>query len=424
MTEIQTEPEASPAPAPEAATQSRSTDAPPRSLVARFGAALLDFFSSYLLAIITLSCLMVLTYFGTYSQKEIGLVRAQQLYFDSLWTEIPLDALGVPDLKISHFPGGALLLIILTVNLILGGVVRIRWRWRTAGILITHFGILMLMAAGLVKFLQSTNGFLQLNPNEVGTTYTSFHEWELVIGEPRGSGEIREHLVDEASFREGGVIAAEGVPFKLRVDKYHRHCFPKEAVAANASDVVDKIMLRPEELPEQAPLRVPGIYVTAMVEGQPNKRGLVWGMENAPWTVTVDGVSWTVGLRKQVLDLPYAVRLEQFRREFHPGVMTPRHFSSDVTKIEDGLEQKFHIAMNEPMRYGGFTFSQNNWGPQEPGHPGPYYTVLEVSSNPSDQWPFYACIVIAIGMLWHFLRKLSIRLSNFQKSQAKKAATS
>ena len=36
----------------------------------------------------------------------------------------------------------------------------------------------------------------------------------------------------------------------------------------------------------------------------------------------------------------------------------PRHFSSDVVKIEDGVEQDYKVKMNEPLRYNGFMFSQ------------------------------------------------------------------
>ena len=34
------------------------------------------------------------------------------------------------------------------------------------------------------------------------------------------------------------------------------------------------------------------------------------------------------------------------------------------------------------------------------------FSVFAVVRNPSDQWPLYACIVIAAGMLMHFGRKL------------------
>lgn len=40
-----------------------------------------------------------------------------------------------------------------------------------------------------------------------------------------------------------------------------------------------------------------------------------------------------------------------------------------------------------------------------PGGP-PWYSEFEVSFNPSDSWPMFACFVIAFGLLVHFVAKL------------------
>ena len=42
-----------------------------------------NFFSGYLLAIILLTFLLVLTYFGTMAQVEMGLYEASDKYFES-----------------------------------------------------------------------------------------------------------------------------------------------------------------------------------------------------------------------------------------------------------------------------------------------------------------------------------------------------
>ena len=361
--------------------------------------------SSFGFTCIILLCLMVLTYFGTYAQKSIGLVKAQEVYFDSFICRINFAAFDLPDLWI-RFPGAFLLLILLAVNLICGGMVRIKWRRRNTGILIGHFGIIFLLIAGLVKFSQSTNGYVQLWPNEKTSIYTSFHEWEIAIGEQLGDGTVREHLIPGGDLERHGSFHSSKVPFRLIVDDYFENCRPRSAKTSLATNVVDGVLL--EEMPwvKQAPMNTAGAYVTVHADGEKPLRGLLFGHDNHPWTVTVKGVPWTIDLRKCIFDLPFEVRLDEFRKKEHPGVSTPMLFESDVTKIDNGTEQKFHIAMNNPMRYGGFMLSQNNWGPQD-NRPGPYYSVLEVSSNPSDQWPKYACFVIAFGLLIHMLTKLA-----------------
>ena len=42
-----------------------------------------DFFSGYLLAVILLTFLLALTYFGTMAQVELGLYEASEKYFES-----------------------------------------------------------------------------------------------------------------------------------------------------------------------------------------------------------------------------------------------------------------------------------------------------------------------------------------------------
>ena len=72
---------------------------------------------------------------------------------------------------------------------------------------------------------------------------------------------------------------------------------------------------------------------------------------------------------------------------------------------EERGEQKAEIFMNYPLRRDGFVVYQTSWGPQPMGGP-PWYSVFEVSYNPSDMWPMLACFVIAAGLLIHFVMKL------------------
>jgi hypothetical protein len=100
------------------------------------------------------------------------------------------------------------------------------------------------------------------------------------------------------------------------------------------------------------------------------------------------------------------LRVEKFTFEMHPRTRTASVYSSDVVKIEGDREQAVKITMNEPLRHGGYTLYQTSYGPQGvlPGQPA--YTVFAVVRNPSDQWPKWACYVIAIGLLWQFGAKL------------------
>jgi hypothetical protein len=62
--------------------------------------------------------------------------------------------------------------------------------------------------------------------------------------------------------------------------------------------------------------------------------------------------------------------------------------------------------MNEPLRHKGFTFFQSSWGPADAKPGQPLFSTFSVVRNPADDLPLYACIIIAIGMLVHFIRKI------------------
>ncbi len=62
--------------------------------------------------------------------------------------------------------------------------------------------------------------------------------------------------------------------------------------------------------------------------------------------------------------------------------------------------------MNEPLREQGLVVYQASWGPQNARPGDPLFSTLSVVRNPADQFPLYACIVIATGLVFHFSRKL------------------
>ena len=85
----------------------------------------------------------------------------------------------------------------------------------------------------------------------------------------------------------------------------------------------------------------------------------------------------------------------------------PSEFASEITKIEDGVNQQFKITMNEPFRHFGYTFYQSSWGQQGAGMGNHEYTVLSAVKNPVDQVPLYACLITTLGLVLHFFRKLT-----------------
>ena len=114
------------------------------------------FLASYGFAVILLLFLLILTYLGTIEQVEHGLYATQEKYFNSLFLIHEFGPVPVP------LPGAYLLLILFSINLICGGILRAPKGWSHAGILIAHAGIILMLAGSFVTFKYSINGHLSL----------------------------------------------------------------------------------------------------------------------------------------------------------------------------------------------------------------------------------------------------------------------
>ena len=111
--------------------------------------AVVKVLSSFGLSCVLLLLLGLLTWLGTLEQVDHGLFEVQKRYFESFFLLHPVGPLQIP------LPGANLVLSLLFVNLMVGGVLRMRRGTATVGILITHLGIALLLVAGFVKMYYS-----------------------------------------------------------------------------------------------------------------------------------------------------------------------------------------------------------------------------------------------------------------------------
>ncbi len=375
---------------------------------------------SFGLAIALLFLLLVLTYFGTLAQAERSLYDVQRDYFESVYL---IEKVGPIPLVL---PGAYLLLTVLLVNLVVGGILRMRKGKATIGVLIAHLGIVLLLVGSFVEHQFSDKGFIRLFEEDTVDEFRSHHEWEVAVVERLPGGRVREHVIPQREFEdlEGSRtrnFVAEGLPFDVTLSGYARNAQPQAIGGGRGIDGVVLQVLEPVGDTDMA--NVPGIVVG--VAGTA-RRAVLWGLQAQPWGVAIDGRRFEVDLRRRSWPLGgtengFAVRLESFERKLHPGTGMAKEFSSYVVRIEGATAQRVHITMNEPMRHRGYTFYQSSWGPQD-GR-GEVWSQLSVVRNPSDQVPLIACIVIAIGLLIHFGRKLLLHVrAATRRSRAAAAA--
>jgi hypothetical protein len=368
--------------------------------------AVFQFFSSFGLAVVLLLLMLVVVFLGTMYQVDHGLFAAQEKYFNSFFV-------------VHHFfdwlpmtlPGGYLLMSLFMVNIVLGGIVRIRKNKRTVGIIIGHLGVIVMIVGGAVTFHYSDSGNMQLYEGETSDEFESYYDWTIEVGRVGDSNLL--HVIDERQFDDLGpgkrrTFTNPEWPFDVVVSNYAKNAWPVRERGGEGGMAIDGFRLEPLPLEKEAEMNLPGVYVTAVdKETGATTDGILWGMSLQPLTVEAGGADWAVGLARKRWKVPFQVTLDEFVRELHPGTDMPASFESFITKREAGKpDEKIHIYMNQPLRYHGYTFFQASWGPQNAGPDTRLFSVFAVVRNPADQWPLVACIIVGIGMTLHFGQRL------------------
>lgn len=393
---------------------------------------LFQFFTSFKLATVVLVFMTLVTLLGTLGQVDHGLHAAKAKYFHSWFFDDKI--FGIPVL----LPGGLLLMILLFVNMTLGAIVKVRKRWKGFGMLISHIGMLMLLAGGFVTWAFSTDGYMALYGGMSSNRVESYREWQLEIMPLSKEGVAEKAWIYPSEYLETmrsdeqRVIHAETLPFDVVINGYAPNATPIPTSAPMAAGVtgkeIDGFKLSPQKPSKEAEQNLPGCFVEIRPrDGGAPIEAILWAgsyrfdprEKPMPFTFTIGDQLYGALLVKKSWTVPFTVKLDQFIFERHPGVSMARNYESRVTRFEEGEPDKsLEIKMNEPMRHAGYTFFQESFGPSGAQPGDDMFSQFAVANNPADQWPLYSLIVTSAGLLIHFL----IMLVNFTTRARKRFA--
>lgn len=431
--------------------------------------AWLRFWSSYQIAFWTLVLMAWATWLGTLYQANHDLLSAQDRFFESwllfynpdlpdfglvyfLGEPKPWDQLegasqiarffnALQHLRTPIFPGGALLMSVLSFNLI-GGVVRIfwQWNWNKVGALTGHVGVLLLMAAAAVSHIAKKEGFLSVKEGSKSRLVEAYAEpalrirkevdgvlqqqsWETGFGELKRVLRKQRH---EMSANPVMVIDVESLPFKVEVVASAENVI---AVAAEGLGkqyatlpAIDGVALAIQAPFANEPERNLAGAVARVVprDGSSASTHLLFEGSKQALAVEVGGERWWIDLRQKQWLLPFEIRLDEAKTEKHPGTRIAAAYESYVTKFTaEGNTSQHEISMNHPLRTDGITLFQAKMSIDDAA--GVSTSTFEVVSNPSDKWPEMACWVIACGLFFHFLIALIRNLRKRNAGSARQA---
>jgi hypothetical protein len=372
---------------------------------------------------------LVLVFAGTLAEVDNSLHVVLEKYFRCytvVW--IPLDMFtrhwfhmpgSIP------FPGGWLIGGALMANLLAAHLVRFKLSWRRAGIIILHAGIVVLFVGEFIAGIKSVEGRLTVKEGQWMNYLDHTDHSELAIIDPSDPKVDKVVVIPDGILRKGGTIQDDRLPFDIEVVRFMANSEePKEAPtnvspgsSANPADAGEGRFLTVQQVHESRGTDDSGDFPSAYVTFRDKKTheslgtylttvwwsGFVSGggdFPDFPQRVKTADKRYDVSLRFKRTYKPYSIYLYKFDHDDYPGTDIPRNFASTFHLVQpDQNEDRDHqhISMNSPLRYRGETFYQAGF--LQGGQRG---TVLQVVRNPGWQLPYWACGIVAVGMLLHF----------------------
>ncbi len=356
-----------------------------------------SFLKSFQLTIVLLALLMCLVLFCTLAQVEMGTQGAVDAYMRSfiVWNQ-PL-LLRLP------FPGGALVGLLLTLNL-LAKTIDIKLSWQKSGMWLVHAGLVVLFAGEFVAGMMQVDTNLSIEVGQTVNFVQSYKQMELAVIDVTDPTWDEVYSVPDTRLAKGGAVAIPGTPITLNVKKFYANAElsnqgpgapPSLATAGIGAGV--SVEERPVVSADNE-INQTSAFVEPVAGGRSYGTWLVSVALGAPQSFTHEGRTYTLAMRLRRQYLPYAFTLKQFRHDVYPGTEIPKNFSSLVQVVNPSRNESREVLiyMNQPLRYEGKTFYQASFGKNDT------LSILSVVENPGWLLPYVSCVLVSLGLLVHF----------------------
>jgi hypothetical protein len=280
----------------------------------------------------------------------------------------------------------------------------------------------------LVTGLGAVEGNMTIVTGQSSNYLEHYDHPQLAVVDPSGADTEKIVAVPGSVLRQagnGGVLKDERFPFDIEIVRYMPNSTVPEMRPGrdNPATAGDGLVFWAREEPEGTGVDpdqkhdFPAAYLTFRHKGSGKSLGtyfLSMWFTQIDWPsyqeVKVDGKTYEVALRPRRSYKPYTLRLEEFRHDLYLGTNIPKNFSSKVELTDPTNDERREVLiyMNNPLHYRGETFYQSGTLPGDKG------TILQVVRNPGWLMPYVSCGMVALGMLIHFV----LRLTTFLERRA------
>ena len=364
-----------------------------------------DALTSLKLTIVCLALLMLLVVACTLAQVQLGTVGAVNLYMRSflVWWHVPGTGWSI-----AVFPGGALVGLVLMINLAAAQGRRLELSWKKAGIWVVHAGLILLFVGEFITGVFQVETQLAIEEGQTINYVEHPREQELTLVDTTDPKWDVVHAVPEGLLADGGLLTIPGSPVALRIRQYWENAQlsmpgpgfrPVANMGVGANVAVQP--LRPVVSDDR--VNVPAVVVEPVAGGRSYGAWLVSSQLGAPQQFIHEGHTYSLAMRPRRQYLPYSMTLKKFSHDVYEGTTIPKNFSSLVhlSNPGKGESRDVLIYMNQPLRYGGKAFYQASFGKNDT------LSILQVVENPGWLLPYISCVLVGVGLLIHFGISLS-----------------
>ncbi len=367
---------------------------------------MIKIFTSLRLTVALLALGLVLVFWGTLAQVNLGLYKAQNEFFRSFfifWQP------GGSGFKIPIFPGGYMIGGLLLINLLAAHTRYYRPEKRRIGIAMIHLGVVLLLVGQLLTDYLSTESTMHIRNGGTKNYSEADRSFELAIVDTTDTASDKVVAIAGHRLLKGGDLSHAELPFTLRVKTFYGNSSLVEKADPNYQAVKTTAGIGAgiwwRELPHETVMEkrdMPSGIVELVVPQGSLGTYLVSAFLNRPQDLTHNGRTYQLLLRPERHYKPFSMHLIEFKHDKYPGTEIPKNFSSRVRlqQPDTGENREVLIYMNNPLRYGGETYYQASFDRDNQG------TVLQVVRNPSWLTPYFSCVLVAAGMTVQFLTHL------------------
>ncbi len=399
--------------------------------------SLIQILTSLRLTVACLFAAIILVFFGTLAQVELGLYVTQEQYFRSLfvfWTP------EGSNWRIPVWPGGYLLGGVLLANLIAAHIKRFKFTPKRSGIFLTHIGLILLLVGQFLTEVYQVESFMRIEEGNAKNYSEDGRGNELAVIDVTDPNQEKVVALPQRSLVKGATIDIPDFPLSIRVKEFFRNSVPGGPMVQPSGARITATQGAGLRLPfdqqaitakmddENKPVALVEVVAdgTALGEwtvstwltkhpwstylkGQLGASGSLIG----PQTFQHAGRTYELALRPVRYYKSYTVKLLDFTHARYKGTDIPKDFSSRIHLSDPGenVERDVLIYMNNPLRYGGETYYQGGF------EPGDTVSILQVVKNPAWLTPYLSCILVGVGLLVQF----GMHLTGFLKKSRTRA---